>query len=264
MPTLRSIRVARNNGENALHGGLKGFDKVLWSVEELSGDAPGIQLKYRSVDGEEGYPGTLDVLVRYTLNDKNELRIDYEAQTDQETVLNLTNHSYFDLSGAYAGRILDIEVMLNADHFTPVNAHLIPTGEVRPVAGTPFDFRVSKKIGRDINAGDEQLRIGLGYDHNYVLNRSGSGLTPAARAYDPESGRILEVETTQPGMQFYTGNHLDGSVKGRGGVIYGPRTGFCFETQHYPDSPNQPSFPTSRLKPGEEYRHTTVFRCLAD
>ena len=249
-------QLARNNGENALHGGLAGFDKVRWDAAPT---ATGLELRYLSKDGEEGYPGNLSVLARYTLNEKNELAIEYEAETDRETVLNLTNHSYFDLSGEGAGSIVDHEVTIHADRFTPVNAHLIPTGELRPVEGTPFDFRKPAVIGSRIDQKDEQLGHGIGYDHNYVLNRDGE-LKPAARAVDQSSGRVLEVLTTQPGMQFYTGNHLDGSVTGKQGRPYVFRSGFCFETQHFPDSPNQPAFPSTVLGPGERFRSTTVFR----
>ena len=249
-------QLARNNGENALHGGLIGFDKVRWDVSQADS---GLELRYFSKDGEEGYPGNLHVRVRYRLENENDLRIEYEAETDRETVLNLTNHSYFDLSGEGAGSIVDHEVTIHADRFTPVNGHLIPTGELRPVEGTPFDFRKPAVIGSRIDQKDEQLGYGLGYDHNYVLNGDG-GLTLAARAVDHRSGRVLEVLTTQPGMQFYTGNHLDGSVTGKHGRPYGFRTGFCFETQHFPDSPNQPAFPSTSLRPGEKFQSTTVFR----
>lgn len=252
--------LARNNGENALHGGLLGFDKVRWHARpQKSGDEPAIDLSYLSRDGEEGYPGNLEVRVRYTLTNANELRMEYEAATDQDTVLNLTNHSYFDLSGQGAGRIVDHEVTIYADRFTPVNSHLIPTGELRSVEGTPFDFRRPAIIGSRIDADDQQLKFGIGYDHNYVLNRTGE-ISLAARAADPVSGRALEVFTTQPGMQFYTGNHLDGSLTGKGGKVYGFRSGFCFETQHFPDSPNQPTFPSTTLQAGERFRSTTIFR----
>jgi aldose 1-epimerase len=251
----------RNNGENSLHGGLRGFDEVAWQARKVD-SAPGraLELSYLSKDGEEGYPGNLQATVRYTLSDANELQVDYEATTDKDTVLNLTNHSYFDLSGTSAGEVVDSVVTINADRFTPVNAHLIPTGELRPVDGTPFDFRKPTKVAARIDQQDEQLTFGQGYDHNYVLTRSGSAPTLAATAYDSSSGRVLEVLTTQPGMQFYTGNHLDGSVTGKGGVAYRFRSGMCFETQHFPDSPNQPQFPSTQLKPGEHYHGTTVFR----
>jgi aldose 1-epimerase len=256
--TLNGTRyqLARNNGENSLHGGWIGFDKVLWDAEETNS---GVLLRYFSKEGEEGYPGNLQVEVTYTLGEDSELRIDYTAETDKETVLNLTNHSYFDLSGEGLGRIIDHEVTIHADRFTPVNANLIPTGELRAVAGTPFDFRRPAIIGSRIDQRDEQLTYALGYDHNYVLNGTGE-LFLAASAVDHSSGRVLEVLTTQPGMQFYTGNHLDGTVVGKQGRPYGFRSGFCFETQHFPDSPNQPEFPSTRLKPGEQFRTTTVLR----
>lgn len=257
----KQYSLARNNGENSLHGGLKGFDKVAWTAHESSSNgSPALELTYLSADGEEGYPGNLRTTVRYTLTPENELRIAYEATTDKDTVLNLTNHSYFDLSGQASGRIVDCEVQINADRFTPVNAHLIPTGELRPVAGTPFDFRQPAVIGSRIDQDDEQIKYGWGYDHNYVLNRTGGEISFAARTVDPQSGRVLEVWTTQPGMQFYTGNHLDGSVAGKNGVIYGFRSGVCFETQHFPDSPNQPEFPSTELKAGQHYQGVTLFR----
>ncbi len=253
--------LARNNGENSLHGGLRGFDKVSWQAREVeSAQGPALELSYLSKDGEEGFPGNLQVTVRYALTDANELKIDYEATTDKDTVLNLTNHSYFDLSGSSAGDVVDSVVTIHADQFTPVNAHLIPTGELRAVDGTPFDFRKPTKISARIDQNDQQLVFGQGYDHNYVLNRSGIAPALAAVAHDTRSGRVLEVLTTQPGMQFYTGNHLDGSVKGKGGIAYRYRSGMCFETQHFPDSPNQPQFPSTELTPGEHYRATTVFR----
>ena len=255
----QTYTLARNNGENSLHGGNRGFDKVLWTAQEADGGEPALQLAYLSVDGEEGYPGNLKVRVRYTLTENDELQIEYHATTDKPTVLNLTNHSYFDLRGAGSHKILDSVVTIHADQFTPVNEHLIPTGEVRSVENTPFDFRQPTVIGSRINQPDEQLKLGAGYDHNYVLNRNGAGPSLAAHALDPESGRVLEVLTTQPGMQFYTGNHLDGSVEGKG-AVYGFRTGMCFETQHFPDSPNQPHFPSSELNPSQEFRATTIFR----
>ncbi len=254
-------KLARNNGENALHGGLKGFDKVVWSVGEVSANhGSALELRYLSKDGEEGYPGNLSATATYSLSDENELKIDFGATTDKDTVLNLTNHSYFDLAGQAAGKILDHRVFINADKFTPVNAHLIPTGELRDVKGTPFDFRKPMAIGARIDAKDEQLQYGEGYDHNFVLNDSGNGPSLAARVADPTSGRVMEVLTTQPGVQFYTGNHLDASAKGKGGMRYGVRFGFCLETQHFPDSPNKPNFPSTELKPGQHYHSTTIFR----
>lgn len=257
---LKAYHLAKNNGPNSLHGGLKGFDKVVWKTKPVYVDeGPAIELSYLSPDGEENFPGNLDVTVRYTLTDKNELKIDYRATTDQETVLNLTNHSYFNLAGHAAGSILDHLVTINADEFTPVNEHLIPTGERRKVAGTPFDLRKLEAIGKRIGEKDQQLAYGIGFDHNYVLNKSHSALAPAARVTEPATGRTIEVSTTEPGMQFYTGNHLDDNLRGKRGAVYGFRSGFCLETQHFPDSPNHPEFPSTVLKPGQEYRGTTVF-----
>ena len=254
----RVYQLDRNDGENSLHGGARGFDKRVWTSRELPDGS--LELTYLSADGEEGYPGNLRATVTYHLTDANELRIDYAASTDKDTVVNLTNHSYFNLKGAGTGDILDHRVMLNADRFTPVDAGLIPTGELRAVAGSPFDFRSATAIGTRIEANDEQLKIGKGYDHNWVLNRSGNGLALAARVEEPSTGRILEIRTTEPGVQFYTGNFLDGTIKGKGGKVYGRRSGFCLETQHFPDSPNKPAFPSTELKPGQKYQSTTVFR----
>jgi aldose 1-epimerase len=259
----KPFHLAKNNGTNALHGGLKGFDKVAWQASGTHNEqGPALKLTYVSKEGEEGYPGTLTVHATYTLADDNELQLEFEATTDRVTVLNLTNHSYFDLTGTFSGNILDHEVTINADRFTPVNANLIPTGELRSVYGTPFDFTQATRIGARIDEGDQQLKYGKGYDHNFVIDRTGSssGLVIAARVTEPKSGRVLEVLTTQPGMQFYTGNHLEGDTVGKGSVAYGFRHGFCLETQHFPDSPNQPNFPSTRLNPGQEYRETTVFR----
>lgn len=253
-------KLAKNDGPNSLHGGLKGFDKQVWKAHEVSHPHPALELAYLSKDGEEGYPGNLSVKVVYTLTDANELRIDYTATTDKDTVLNLTNHSYFNLAGAGNGDILKQEMMINADRFTPIDATLIPTGELRSVAGTPLDFRKPTAIGARINADDEQLKFGHGYDHNFVINRKGPGLALAARAVDPGSGRVLEVLTTQPGVQLYTGNFLDGSIHGKDGKAYGRRSAFCLETQHFPDSPNKPKFPTTELKPGQTFHETTVYK----
>lgn len=253
----KEYRLARNNGDNALHGGLRGFDKVVWKARQVK---DGVELSYLSKDGEEGYPGNLQVKVTYLLNDKNELRIEYEAVTDKPTVVNLTNHSYFNLSAGASADILDHRLRVNADRFTPVDAGLIPTGELRSVAGTPFDFRAPHAIGERIHQPDEQLRLGRGYDHNFVLNRRGSGLEMAARVVEAKSGRVLEVLTTEPGMQLYTGNFLDGSLRGKGGRLYGRHAGLCLETQHFPDSPNRPEFPSTVLRPGQTFRSTTVYR----
>lgn len=260
----KTYKLAVNNGANHLHGGIKGFDKAMWTARAIeSPDKPGVELKYLSKDGEEGYPGNLNVTVTYSLSPNNELRIDYLAVTDKDTVLNLTNHSYFNLSGGGAPDILRHDLMLNADSYTPVDAGLIPTGEVRSVEGSPFDFRKPTAIGARIGAPDEQLKRGNGYDHNFVVNRAGPGLELIARASDPSSGRVLEVLTTQPAVQFYTGNFLDGTLAGKGGKPVAFRSGFCLETQHYPDSPNHPAFPSVVLKPGETYQASTVFRLSA-
>ena len=251
-------KLAANNGANSLHGGTRGFNKVVWTPRELPDG--GLELTYLSKDGEEGYPGNLTVTVDYHLTNANELKIDYTATTDKNTVLNLTNHSYFNLKGAGNGDILDHIVMLNADRFTPVDAGLIPTGELRPVSGTPFDFRKPTSIGARIQQNDEQLKLGNGYDHNWVLNKSGAGPSLAARVEEPTTGRVLEVLTDQPGVQFYTGNFLDGTVKAKGGKKYPFRSGLCLETQHFPDSPNKPNFPSTLLKPGQQFNSTTVYR----
>ncbi|WP_409628449.1 aldose epimerase family protein [Gilvirhabdus luticola] len=251
--------LAINNGNNHLHGGNKGFDKVLWSAQALEADNA-LKLTYISNDTEEGYPGTLSTTVTYTLTDNNELKVLYEATTDKPTIVNLTQHSYFNLSGDMSKPITDHELLIDADSYLPVDKSLIPTGEFRSVENTPFDFRIAKPIGQDISANIQQLKIGKGYDHNWVLNYQDKGIRFAASAYHPSSGRLLEVFTTEPGMQFYSGNILDAAYFGKNGVTYKDRTGFCLETQHYPDSPNQEEFPSVVLNPGEQYRSNTVFK----
>jgi aldose 1-epimerase len=256
----KKYTLAKNNGPNHLHGGIKGFDKVLWSVATKNApEGASAIFTYTSPDGEEGYPGTLVSRVTYTLTDKNALIVDYHATTDKPTVLNLTQHSYFNLAGEGAGDILGHEVMLNADRYVPIDATSIPLGQLAPVAGTPFDFRQPTAIGARINQDHLQLKNGKGYDHNWVLNGKGPGPQLAARVTDPKSGRIMEIATTEPGVQFYTGNFLDGTIKGKSGHVYGHRTGFCLETQHYPDSPNHKTFPTTELRPGKAYESRTVF-----
>jgi aldose 1-epimerase len=252
-------QLAKNNGENSLHGGILGFDKVPWTARRLSDSA--MEMSYLSPDGEEGYPGNLNVTVTFTLTDTGSLKIDYSAITDKDTVLNLTNHSYFNLKGAGEGDILDHWLLLNAERFTPVLASLIPTGELRPVAGTPLDFRRSTRIGERIDQDDEQLRLGKGYDHNFVLNDGGGWLALAARVEEPSSGRVLEVHTTEPGVQLYTSNSLK-PIEGKGGKSYGPRAALCLETQHFPDSPNQPRFPSTVLRSGQRFHSITEFRFL--
>jgi aldose 1-epimerase len=256
-----TYHLARNNGPNSLHGGLRGFDKVLWTGEPFRTDSgAGVALRYTSRDGEEGYPGTLAVRVAYTLTADDRLVVDYEAATDRATPVNLSQHTYFNLHGAGRGDILDHLLTLDASAFTPVDSTLIPTGEIAPVAGTPFDFRTATAIGARIAAANEQLRFGQGYDHNWVLDRAGgAGLVHAARLADPVSGRTLDVSTTEPGIQFYSGNFLDGSITGKGGQLYRRRTALCLETQHFPDSPNHPSFPSTILRPGVTARSRTVF-----
>lgn len=261
----RPYALATNNAPGGipchLHGGACGFDKVLWQAEPLtSGDGPGLCLRYLSRDGEEGYPGNLDAAVEFTVTADNAVRIDYTATTDQPTPVNLTNHSYFNLGGEGARSVLGHVLTLNASRYTPVNAGLIPLGDLAQVENTPFDFRSPHTLGERIDRANEQLRFAGGYDHNFVLDGSDGTLALAAIVLEPQSGRELEVLTTEPGVQLYSGNFLDGSLIGKNGHAYGRRSGFCLETQHFPDSPNQPSFPTVILQPGRTYRSTTVFR----
>ena len=256
------FRLPANDGANTLHGGLKGFDKHVWKATPGTAADESVELTYTSKDGEEGFPGNLAVKVVYTLTAGNELKIDYTATTDKNTVVNLTNHSYFNLAGQGEGDILGHEVMIAADRITPVDSGLIPTGELRSVKGTPFDFTKSTAIGARIGQNDEQLKFGKGYDHNWVLNKK-AGMAKAAEVHEPKTGRVMEVWTTEPSLQFYTGNFLDGTLKGKAGKIYPQRSAFCMETQHYPDSPNKPAFPTTELKPGETYHTTTMYRFSA-
>lgn len=249
-------QLATNNGPNHLHGGIKGFDKAIWNATVLS-QKNTVMFTRVSADGEEGYPGALDTRVTYELTDHNELIVYYHATTTKPTHVNLTQHSYFNLAGD--GDILGHELTIDADRYTPVDATLIPTGELAAVEGTPFDFRKSTAIGARIDAAHPQIKNGTGYDHNWVLNRRGSTLQHAARVVEPKSGRTLDVSTTEPGMQFYAGNFLDGTLKGKGGRTYQRRSGFCLETQHYPDTPNQPNFPTTLITPDQEYTTRTVF-----
>lgn len=257
--------LAKNNGENHLHGGIQGFDKVLWEAQPFSmGSEYGLTLEYESPDGEEGYPGNLSVKVTYLLTADNRLIVSYQATTDKATPVNLTQHTYFNLAGPDSDSILDHELMLSADHFTPIDEGLIPTGEIQPVEGTPFDFREPTAIGERINADNEQLTNGLGYDHNWVLSDMSAAMRVAARVHEPGSGRVLEVITEEPGIQFYSGNFLDGSLTGKYGNAYTYRSGFCLETQHFPDSPNQPSFPSTILRPGDTYQTRTIFAFTTD
>lgn len=257
-------KLAVNNGENSLHGGIKGFDKVVWTASEVRSPAgPALDLKYLSKDGEEGYPGNLSVNVVYTLTNNDELKIAYRATTDKDTVLNLTHHSYFNLAGEGSGDILKHRLVIKANRFLPTDAGAIPTGELRNVAGTPFDFLRMTAIGTHINDDNEQIKIGNGYDHTWVVDGLMGKLRQAAIVFEPTSGRVMEVWTTEPGVQFYTGNYLDGTAIGKSGKAYQRRNGFCLETQHYPDSPNHPKFPTTTLKKGQTFSSTTVYRFTA-
>jgi aldose 1-epimerase len=255
-----SYALAVNNGSNHLHGGLKGFDKVVWAARPVeAANGPALELTYLSRDGEEGYPGNLLVTAVYQVTEDNALRVDFVATTDRKTVCNLTHHSYFNLAGT--GDILGHVVQINADRFTPVDAGLIPTGELRAVADSPMDFRQPAPIGLRINdPGDEQIKFGNGYDHNFVLNKKSNELSLAARVSEAATGRVMEVWTTEPATQFYTGNFLDGTITGKAGSVYAARSGFCFEPQHYPDSPNHPEFPSTELKPGGTYHNTIIYK----
>jgi aldose 1-epimerase len=255
-----TYRLAKNNGPNSIHGGEKGFRFVVWDVQEATDRM--LRLFYRSVDGEEGYPGNLDVTVTFTLTDENEIRIDYHAVTDKSTVINLTNHTYFNLSGEGFASILDHELMINAAQFTPIDEHSIPTGEYRDVKNTALDFCEFHRVGARIDDDQEQLQLVGGYDHNFVLDKAENELALAAILYDPLTRRVMEVFTTEPGIQIYTGNHLKGTGTdvGKGGKPYGPRSGICLETQHFPDAPNKPGFPTTVLNPGEVFESTTIYK----
>lgn len=258
--------LVRNSGPNALHGGLRGFDKRLWQARVVSHSrSVGVALSYTSADGEEGYPGTLVTEVTYSLSDENALRIDYLARTDKATVVNLTNHSYFNLGGEGSGSALDHELTLYASAYTPVDAWMIPTGEIVPVQGTVMDFTTPRRVGERIRIADPQLVHGRGYDHNWVLDKPAPGaLTLAARLRDPESGRVMEVHTTEPGIQFYAGTCFDGALVGAGGRMYRQSDGLALETQHFPDSPNKPGFPTTVLRPGEIFSSTTIYAFSVD
>ena len=252
----KTYQVPQNDGNNALHGGTTGFDKAVWKAKEIP---HGVELTHVSHDGDQGFPGTLTTVVKYTLNGKD-LKIEYSATTDKPTVLNLTNHSYFNLSGQGNGDILRHQVKLNAARYTPVDDGLIPTGELASVEGTPFDFRKPTAVGARIESDNEQIHRGKGYDHNWVLDSGGGKLAEAAEVYEPTSGRVMQVWTDQPGVQFYTGNFLDGTVTGKEGKVYSHRSGLCLETQHFPDSPNHPKFPSTELKPGQKYHTVTIYR----
>jgi aldose 1-epimerase len=253
--------LAQNNGTNHLHGGFEGFDKIVWNTIPVNDSrGPSIAFTHTSPDGHEGYPGTLAARITYTLTGDDALVVDYHATTDKPTIVNMTQHSYFNLAGEGSRDILDHRLTIHADHYTPVDTTIIPTGELAPVDGTPFDFRRETPIGARIDADHPQTKLGVGYDHNFVLKRSGNGLAPAVRVVDPDTGRTMDIATTEPGVQFYSANKLDSSFVGKSGHVYGARTAFCLETQHFPDSPNKPHFPSTVVRPGQDYRSTTVFK----
>lgn len=260
--TLNGVHyeLATNEGDNHLHGGEMGFNKKVWKAEVINTQEPGVKLSYLSKDGEEGYPGNLNVNVTYTLTDKDELKIGYHANTDKKTIINVTNHTYFNLQGEGEGDILDHIIKIDADRITPGKEGLIPTGELKEVSGTPFDFREARKIGARIDADDPQLDLGPGYDHNWVLNNWNESLQKVVTLYEPQTKRLMEVLTTEPGMQFYTGNFLDGTILGKNKKPYKYRSGLCLEADHFPDSPNNPNFPSVILEPDESYTQTTIYR----
>lgn len=256
----QTYKLPKNDGQNTLHGGLTGFDKVVWQAEPFEKeDSVGVIFTYTSKDGEEGFPGNLQTRVTYTLTDKNELSFDYHATTDKPTVVNLTQHAYFNLAGDGNGDVLGHEFTIYANEYTPVDRALIPTGKLEPVTDTPFDFRNKVVLGTRVNADHEQIKFGTGIDHNFVIRRNEPGLVLAARVSEPSTRRVMEVHTTEPGVQFYTGNFLNDSIASKSGKPYGKHSGFCLETQHFPDSPNQPAFPSTTLRPGEEYNSKTVY-----
>ncbi len=254
----KEFQVTINDGENHLHGGKRGFFKAIWEAEQLCKKS--VRLSYTSPDGEEGYPGTVKITVTYTITDDNALKIEYSGTTDRPTILNPTNHCYFNLTASPENTILNHELIINADYYTPVDNGLIPTGELRKVAGTPLDFTAAKTVGQDIDNSYEQMLIGKGYDHNWVLNNYTGSVQNVGSLYDPKSGRLMEILTDQPGLQFYSGNFLDGTMTGKNGIKYQHRTALCLEAQHFPDSPNKPDFPSVELKPGKEYKQTTIYK----
>ncbi|HEX2957410.1 MAG TPA: aldose epimerase family protein [Chitinispirillaceae bacterium] len=259
----KEYQIGKNDGPNHLHGGMKGYDKVVWDAKEINGkNSVSVEFSYISKDGEEGFPGTLTIKITYSINDKNEFKIDYSATTDKKTICNLTHHSYFNLAGEGTSDILGHELMIKASKYTPIDSTLITTGELAPVTGTPFDFLKSTAVGSRIGVENIQLKYGSGYDHNWVLDRPAKSkdMLLAATIAEPKSGRYMDVLTTEPGLQFYSGNFLDGTITGKSGLVYKHRSGFCLESQHFPDSPNKPEFPSTVLKPGETYKTSTVYK----